>query len=317
MTAGPETATIKIVPLPGKTVGHIGLGAMGRPIAQNFVASGQSTVVFDADPASQEQFLAGHTGIRGATGPADFADCDVVVLVLPTSDIVDSVVLSDDGLLKHLRPGSTIIDMGSSIPTRTQALAAAAAEKGIAVVDAPVSGGVARARQAALAVMVGGEAAAVDSVVPLLKATGSDVIHVGPVGSGHAAKALNNLMAANNVLIAAEALLVGRKFGIDPATLLGVLNASSGRNQATETKFEKFVLSRSFDSGFAARLMRKDIGIALDLAHDQEISPLLGEAVGRLWNAAVDELDPAADQTDVVRYLEELHHVSLGDPADH
>ncbi len=124
-------------------------------------------------------------------------------------------------------------------------------------------------------------------------------------------------MAANNVLIAAEALLVGRKFGIDPATLLGVLNASSGRNQATETKFEKFVLSRSFDSGFAARLMRKDIGIALDLAHDQEISPLLGEAVGRLWNAAVDELDPAADQTDVVRYLEELHHVSLGDPADH
>lgn len=116
MTAGPETATIKIVPLPGKTVGHIGLGAMGRPIAQNFVASGQSTVVFDADTTSQERFLAGHTGIRGAAGPADFADCDIVVLVLPTSDIVDSVVLSDDGLLKHLRPGSTIIDMGRASP---------------------------------------------------------------------------------------------------------------------------------------------------------------------------------------------------------
>ncbi|MEE2056889.1 NAD(P)-dependent oxidoreductase [Rhodococcus artemisiae] len=317
MTAGPETPTVKIVPLPGKTVGHIGLGAMGRPIAQNFVAGGQPTVVFDADPTSQERFLDDHSGIRGAASLADFADCEVVVLVLPTSDIVDAVVLSDEGLLTHLRPGSTIIDMGSSIPTRTQALAEAAAAKGISVVDAPVSGGVARARQAALAVMVGGDAAAVDSVVPLLKATGSDIIHVGPVGSGHAAKALNNLMAANNVLIAAEALLVGRKFGIDPATLLSVLNASSGRNQATETKFEKFVLSRSFDSGFAARLMRKDIGIALDLAHDQEISPLLGETVGRLWNAAVDELDPAADQTDVVRYLEELHHVSLEDPAGH
>ncbi|MGX6509306.1 NAD(P)-dependent oxidoreductase [Rhodococcus sp. SJ-2] len=315
MTAGAQTTSTSAVPLPGKVVGHIGLGAMGRPIAQNFVASGQSTLVFDADSASQGRFLDDHAGVGGAASFADFAACDVVVLVLPTSDIVDSVVLSEDGLLAHLRPGSTIVDMGSSIPTRTQALAEAAAAKGISVVDAPVSGGVARARQAALAVMVGGDAAAVEAVIPLLRATGSDIIHVGPVGSGHAAKALNNLMAANNMLIAAEALLVGRKFGIDPATLLGVINASSGRNQATEAKYEKFVLSRTFDSGFAARLMRKDIGIALDLAHDQEISPLLGEAVGRLWNAAVDGLDPAADQTDVVRYLEEHHQVSLADPA--
>ncbi|MEE2030689.1 NAD(P)-dependent oxidoreductase [Rhodococcus chondri] len=298
-------------PLPGRTLGHIGLGAMGRPIAVNFAVSGQPMIARDADPAVQQKFLDEHPGVAGAGEHSDFGECDVVVLVLPTSDIVDDVVLSDGGLLAQLRPGSTIVDMGSSIPTRTQSLAEIAAEKGVSVVDAPVSGGVAKAAQAALAVMVGGDTAVVDSVRPLLEATGREIIHVGPVGSGHAAKALNNLLAANNVLVAAEALLVGRKFGIDPATLLSVLNASSGRNQATETKFEKFVLSRTFDSGFAAQLMRKDIGIALDLARDQQVSTVLGDAVGHLWNAAVAELEPGADQTEVVRYLEQINHVSL------
>lgn len=297
----------------GRLLGHVGLGAMGRPIARNFARSGRSMVVRDADAASQQSFVDEYPSVTGAAGFADFAECDVVVLVLPTSDIVDAVVLGDDGLLSHLKPGAVLIDMGSSVPTRTQRLAGIASEKGISVVDAPVSGGVARAEQAALAVMVGGDAAVVDGVLPLLRETGREIIRVGSVGSGHAAKALNNLLAANNVLVAAEALLVGRKFGIDPAVLLSVLNAGSGRNQATETKYEKFVLSRTFDSGFAASLMRKDIGIALDLAHDQGIAPVLGEAIGQVWNAAVDGLEPGVDQTAVVRYLEKVHGVSLND----
>ncbi|WP_241385043.1 NAD(P)-dependent oxidoreductase [Rhodococcus sp. CH91] len=300
-------------PITISSLGHVGLGAMGRPIARNFARNGRRMVVRDADPASQQRFVDENPAVVGATGFADFADCDVVVLVLPTSDIVDSVVVSDDGLLQHLRPGSVIVDMGSSVPTRTQRLAELAAAKGVSVVDAPVSGGVARAEQGQLAVMAGGDAEVVDGVTPLLRETGSEIIRVGPVGSGHAAKALNNLLAANNVLVAAEALLVGRKFGIDPATLLAVLNAGSGRNQATETKYEKFVLSRTFDSGFAAALMRKDIGIALDLAHDQGISPVLGEAIGKVWNAAVEALEPGVDQTAVVRYLEHAHGVSLED----
>lgn len=299
------------VPVTLRAVGHIGLGAMGRPIARNFVRGGRSLIVRDADPAAQQRFVDEHPTAVGAGGTEDFADCDVVVLMLPTSDIVDSVVLSEDGLLQHLRPGSVIVDMGSSVPTRTQRLAEIAAEKGVRVVDAPVSGGVARAEQGTLAVMAGGDAAVVDGVTPLLQETGSEIIRVGPVGSGHAAKALNNLLAANNVLVAAEALLVGKKFGIDPATLLSVFNAGSGRNQATETKYEKFVLSRTFDSGFAAALMRKDVGIALDLAHDQGISPVLGEAIGQVWNAAVEALEPGVDQMAVVRHLEQVYGVSL------
>ena len=299
------------IPLPGKNVGLVGLGAMGGPIARNFVNSGQSLIVRDADANAQQRFLDQHPSAIGSTSFADFADCDVVVLVLPTSDIVDAVVLSDAGLLSHLRPGSTIIDMGSSIPARTQQLAEKVAAQGIHMVDAPVSGGVARALQAQLAVMAGGDADTVATVLPLLQATGTAIIHVGPVGSGHAAKALNNLLAANGLVAAAEAMLVGRKFGIDPATLLSVINASSGRNQATETKYEKFVLSGTFDSGFAASLMRKDIGIALDLARSQGVSTTLGDALGQIWETAVDGLARGADQTEVVRYLEDIAQVSL------
>lgn len=302
---------MSVIPLPGKSVGLVGLGAMGGPIARNFVNSGQPLIVRDADAASQQRFLDSHPSAVGTTDFADFAKCDVVVLVLPTSDIVDAVVLGEGGLLSQLQAGSTIVDMGSSIPDRTQKLAGIAAEQGVRVVDAPVSGGVGRALKADLAVMAGGDADVVAEVLPLLRATGTAIIHVGPVGSGHAAKALNNLLAANGLVAAAEAMLVGRKFGIDPATLLSVINASSGRNQATETKYEKFVLSGTFDSGFAATLMRKDIGIALDLARSQDVSTVLGDTLGKIWETAVDGLAPGADQTEVVRYLEELAQVSL------
>ncbi|NMD60260.1 MULTISPECIES: NAD(P)-dependent oxidoreductase [Rhodococcus] len=304
---------MSVIPLPGKSVGLVGLGAMGGPIARNFVNSGQPLIVRDADAASQQRFLDSHPSAVGTTDFADFAKCDVVVLVLPTSDIVDAVVLGEGGLLSQLQAGSTIVDMGSSIPDRTQKLAGIAAEQGVRVVDAPVSGGVGRALKADLAVMAGGDADVVAEVLPLLRATGTAIIHVGPVGSGHAAKALNNLLAANGLVAAAEAMLVGRKFGIDPATLLSVINASSGRNQATETKYEKFVLSGTFDSGFAATLMRKDIGIALDLARSQDVSTVLGDTLGKIWETAVDGLAPGADQTEVVRYLEELAQVSLHD----
>jgi 3-hydroxyisobutyrate dehydrogenase len=295
------------VPLSG-TVGLIGLGAMGQPIAANFVAAGQHLLVRDADPAVQEQFVASHPGAAAAT---DFAGCDVVVLILPTSDIVDRVVLGADGVLAQLKPGTVIIDMGSSIPARTQALAAAAGERGVDVIDAPVSGGVTRANAADLAIMVGGDAAVIDTVRPLLASTGSQIMHVGPVGSGHAAKALNNLLSATGLVAAAEVLLVGRKFGMDAATLLAVLNASSGRNQATETKYEKFILSHTYGSGFGAALMRKDIGIALDLARSENVPTVLGDTLGTLWSSAVDGLEPGADHTEVVRYLEQVAGVSL------
>ncbi|MEU2000786.1 NAD(P)-dependent oxidoreductase [Rhodococcus sp. NPDC019627] len=303
------------IPLPHSKVGFVGLGAMGSPIARNFVSAGQPIVVHDADPEARRRFIDDNPTATSTENTAELVDCDIVVLVLPNSDIVDEVVLADGGLLSCLKPGSILVDMGSSVPARTQAIEKAAAVRGIDVVDAPVSGGVARARNADLAVMVGGDQSAIDTVLPLLESTGRQIIRVGPVGSGHAAKALNNLLAANGLVAAGETLLVGRKFGIDPATLLSVINAGSGRNQATETKYENFVLSRTFASGFSARLMRKDIGIALDLARQLDASTVLGDALGGVWGDAVEDLDPAADQTEVVRYLEKLSAVTLDENA--
>lgn len=303
-------------PLPNRKVGLIGLGAMGAPIARNFLGAGQPLLVRDADPAAQERFVENNGTAASAGDLAEFADCDVVVLVLPNSDIVDQVVLGDGGLLTHLGVGSVIVDMGSSVPSRTRYLAKAAAARSVGVVDAPVSGGVTRALKADLAVMLGGDEGTIGTVLPLLAATGRQIIRVGPVGSGHAAKALNNLLSATGLVAAAEVLLVGRKFGIDPSTLLSVINASSGRNQATETKYEQFILSRTYASGFGARLMFKDIGIALDLASQQDVTTVLGDALGRLWGEAVDGLEVAADHTEVVRYLEQLSAVPLDTVTD-
>ena len=313
MTVDGSGPTDTSAPLPAKTVGLIGLGAMGAPIAANFAAAGQTLIVRDADQAAQDRFVRDHPGSTVAHGTRDFSPCDVVVLVLPNSDIVETVMLGDAGVLAHLKSGSIVIDMGSSVPDRTKALSAAAEKVGVAVVDAPVSGGVVRALKADLAVMVGGPDDAVSSVTPLLKSTGSTVIHVGTVGSGHAAKALNNLLSATGLVAAAEVLLVGRKFGIDTSTLLSVINASSGRNQATETKYEKFILSHTYGSGFGAALMKKDIGIALDLAHSENVPTVLGDVLGKLWGEAVDTLDAAADHTEVVRFLEGTAGVSLAE----
>ncbi|MEN0139655.1 MAG: NAD(P)-dependent oxidoreductase [Rhodococcus sp. (in: high G+C Gram-positive bacteria)] len=316
MSADSVVVEARHMPLPGRKVGLIGLGAMGAPIAQNFLGAGQPLVVRDADTPAQARFVEKNRTAVGAGDLAEFADCDVVVLILPNSDIVDRVVLSDGGLLEHLHAGSVIVDMGSSVPARTRYLATAAAMRGVEVVDAPVSGGVTRALRADLAVMAGGGESVLESVRPLLETTGRQIIHVGPVGAGHAAKALNNLLSATGLVAAAEVLLVGRKFGIDPSTLLSVINASSGRNQATETKYEQFILSRTYASGFGAQLMRKDIGIALELARQQDVSTVLGEALGRVWGDAVEELGATADHTEVVRYLEGLSDVTLDPVAD-
>ncbi|MFW0796723.1 NAD(P)-dependent oxidoreductase [Gordonia sp. CPCC 205515] len=301
-------AEVRRCPLPDRRVGMVGLGSMGGPIAANFVIAGQPLVVADADPTAVQRFVDAHPD---QATPGYLGDCDVLVLSLPTSDVVDEVVLGDNGLLRNLPSGATIIDMGSSIPTRTQALAAAAADVGVAVIDAPVSGGVARAVAADLAVMVGGRPDDVDAVRPLLAATAREIIHVGPAGSAHAAKALNNLLSAVGLVAAAETMVAATAFGIEPAVMLSVLNASSGRNQATETKFGPYVLSRTFDSGFAAGLMNKDIGIALDLIRECGLRLDVAETLGETWSAATDAVGPRADQTEVVTVLERLAGVEL------
>lgn len=281
-------------------VGFVGLGRMGAPMATRLAAVGVTVVGFDISTASVRRLA--RTGVRIGTDLAEVGRCGTVILMLPDSAIVHDVLISS-GLLALLAPGSLIIDMSSSVPERTRQLAALARETAVEFVDAPVSGGVTGAERGALTAMVGGEAGAVERARPVLEIMATRVVLTGEVGSGHATKALNNLMSATHLLATSEALLAAHAFGLDLRRTLEVINGSSGRSGSTENKWPNFVLPETFDSGFGLALMLKDMRIALDLEKSCGIFAPLSEASAEFWSQAARELAPGADHTEIVRWL--------------
>ncbi|HET7349936.1 MAG TPA: NAD(P)-dependent oxidoreductase [Marmoricola sp.] len=292
----------------------VGLGRMGRPMARRYAVT-HRTVLFDLDTAAVSRLAEE----LGATALPDLdsvpEDVGVVVLMLPDSRAVESVLLGPDGtdgLLSRLSPGTLVIDMGSSEPGSTRRLHAVAKERGLGYVDAPVSGGVAKAETGELAVMVGGEHADVEAALPHLQPMGTDLVPVGPPGAGHAAKALNNLLSATNLAAAAEVLCVAQQAGIEPEVMVHVLNSSTGRSQATEVKYPKHVLPGTFASGFEMDLMLKDLAIAARLAADAEQStPITGKAVETLSEAREHLGAAGLDHTEIVRYYEAVNHAHI------
>jgi 3-hydroxyisobutyrate dehydrogenase len=282
-------------------VGFVGLGNMGTPMARRLVEAGYTVRGFDTDPAAS-----GWLENTVSTVDQVAEGADAVLLMLPSSDVVEQV-LYKGGLLEAMRPGTVLLDLGSSRPHSTRAIAERTSARGVPMVDAPVSGGVGGAEAGTLTVMAGGSAENVDRVRPVLEQFGK-VQHVGAVGAGHALKALNNLMSATHLLVSSEALLAGEEFGLDPAAMLDVINGSSGRSGSTEAKWPKFVLPGTFDSGFGLRLMLKDMRIAVELARDTGVPSLLGESAVELWAKAAEELPATADHTEIVRWLRIAHN---------
>jgi len=296
-------------------VGFVGLGRMGRPMAKRLLAGGVPVALFDVRADAVERVITESGGERAGSLAELAARSDVAITMLPDGHAVRDVVLGAatsgaDRLAEGLRAGSVLIDMSSSSPTGSQSLGRALAERGVAMLDAPVSGGVARAETGKLAIMVGGDAAVIERCRPLLANIGQ-VFETGALGSGHAMKALNNLVSAAGLLAAAEALLIGRRFGLDPDRMIEVFNASSARNNSTESKFKQFVFSRSFASGFALELMVKDLATALELARDTDTPAHFSDACRELWAAAHRALGSGTDHTEVVRWLEQLADVTL------
>jgi 3-hydroxyisobutyrate dehydrogenase len=286
-------------------IGFIGLGNMGAPMARRLVDAGYELVVTDAVPEAVERFAAGSKCERAASPQSIGERCRVVITMLPNGQIVREVLLGANGLAPRLAPGSVAIDMSSSSPIGTRELSTDLATIGIALVDAPVSGGVKKAADGMLAIMVGGEAEPVTRVRPILEAMGK-VFATGSSGSGHAMKALNNFLSAANLAIAAEAVIAGQRFGLDPATMISILNASTGRNTGTDSKFPNNVLPRTFNSGFALGLMAKDLRLALEVARSSGAPAGLLEKTAQMWAAAEQQLGGKADNTEVVKYLESL-----------
>ena len=275
---------------------------MGVPMASRLVRAGYGVRGYDPDPAARERFRE-----ESGADPVESLEAvraDAVVLMLPDSTVVRQVLLAD-GLLDVLGAGALVIDMSSSEPTETRVLAAEAELRGVQLVDAPVSGGVRGAVAGTLTIMAGGSDAQFAACRPLLEAIGGRVLHVGPTGSGHALKALNNLLSATTLLASAEAVRVGRRFGLDPQVMLDTINVSTGRSYSTEVKLPDFVLTGTYAAGFDLRLMVKDVRIAVGLARATGTDLELGEATAALWERAEAELPADADHTEIARWLDE------------
>jgi 3-hydroxyisobutyrate dehydrogenase len=286
---------------PPERIGFVGLGQMGAPMARNLARAGFKLAVADAS-AEAVRRLAAEVSCEAPASLASLgAACRVVITMLPDGKAVREVVLVMD-----MARESLVIDMSSSSPVGTRELGRALAERGVALVDAPVSGGVKKAIDGSLSIMAGGDAATVERVRPILAAMGKQIFLTGPLGSGHAMKALNNYVSAAGLAAAAEAVLAGSRFGLDPAAMVAILNASTGKNNSTENKFPQFVLSRAFNSGFSLGLMVKDLRTALDVAHATGTPAPLGEACVEAWARAEQLLGGQADHTAVVKYWERL-----------
>lgn len=294
--------TTKTPLAPPARIALIGLGNMGVPMGACLLRVGYRVTGFDAAAPARQRFAAAG-GATADTLEAAVSAAELVIAILPNGKIVREVV---QAMQPHLPPGCVIVDMSSSDPVGTRALGDELLRGGFEFADAPVSGGVRRAVDGSLAIMAGGDAATLDRIEPVLKAMGRAIFRTGALGSGHAIKALNNYVSAAGLVAAVEAIAIGRRFGLDPALMTDILNASSGRNNTTEVKLKQFILSETFDAGFPLRLMAKDVRTADDLAHAVAVPAPLADAIADLWDAAARDLPEAADHTAVGRYLATL-----------
>ena len=291
------TSSAAIVPPAKVTV--IGLGNMGRPMAACIARAGFRVTGFDVSADARAAF-AGEGGTAAATIDEAIEGAAAIITLLPDGKIVRAALLA---IKDQLAKGTVIIDMSSSAPLGTRALGEELIAAGLAFIDAPVSGGVKRAIDGTLAIMAGGSAATIDRADQILQSMGKPAFRTGPLGSGHAAKALNNYVSAAGLAAAAEALAIGSEFGIAPNTLVDVLNASTGRNNSTENKLKQFMIPETYASGFAMALMAKDIQTANDLAHQIGVKAPLADEITALWTAALQQLGPTSDHTEIGRYL--------------
>ncbi|HJV84682.1 MAG TPA: NAD(P)-dependent oxidoreductase [Noviherbaspirillum sp.] len=288
-------------------IGFIGLGMMGYPMAHLLARAGHQLAVSDLNTETVSRFVAEHAGAVQGASPTQFADADIVITMLPDSNAVEATVLGTDakpGVAASMKRGAVLIDMSSSEPMRSRQLAATLADMGIDYLDAPVSGGVKRAVDGSLAIMVGGDPVVAARCDAVLKTMGKNITQVGKAGAGHAMKALNNYVSAAGLVAAAEALHVGKAFGLDPEAMVNVMNNSTAKNNTTENKVKQFMLSGAFNSGFSLALMAKDLGIAMGLGKSVSQPMQLGDEVLQLWRDANEKLGKGADHTEMYRFLE-------------
>jgi 2-hydroxy-3-oxopropionate reductase len=294
-------------------IGFIGLGVMGKPMARNLIEAGHELVPYSRTRASVDE-VAGD-GAIAASSPREVAEqADVVILMLPDSPQVRDVLDSDDGLLAGAREGSLVIDMSTISPVVTREIAAECGERGIGWVDAPVSGGDVGAREATLSIMAGGSDEDFARAKPLFEALGKTIVHVGPVGSGQVVKACNQVVVALTIEAVSEALVLGSKAGVDPATIIEVLSGGLAANKVMEVRGRNF-LEHDFTPGFRIDLHHKDLGIALATAREYGVALPSTAAVDQMLQALRSNGRGDRDHSALLTHIEDLAQHTIGAPA--
>jgi 3-hydroxyisobutyrate dehydrogenase len=279
-------------------VGFIGVGAMGSAIASRLVGA-HELYVNDRNPKAAEDLV--RDGATFVPAQEIAKQCSRIFLSLPGPRNVTELLLGPDGIAQHFAPGTVVIDTTTGTPTADTEIVAALAERQVDFVDAPIGGGVRRAREGTATLMVGGSDEAFAKARDLLLAVTPDVYHVGPVGAGHAMKLVNNLLNSCNRFAALEAVRLGQACGIDQDTVVEVLNKSTGRNYATEYTFPQLLSGDTYKlQGFTLELMRKDVHLANELAESVEHDTPIGHLVEKFTEEAIGRFGPDADQSQLM-----------------
>ena len=289
-------------------IGFIGMGTMGLPMAQNLVRKGFAVTAYDLNAEAVKAAAA--AGMTAAASAAEVvATADIVITMLPSSPHVEAVYAGDGGVLAAARKGTLCVDMSTIDPGVSRRMAAGAAERGVRFIDAPVSGGVPRATDGTLAIMVGGAAEDFQAALPALQAMGANIIHVGPVGSGEVAKLCNNLIAGVAAVALSEAFRIAEGFGVDPKVVTEVIAKSSGHTWVMEHMHPvpglvaKAPSSNEYRAGFMTDLMCKDLGLAVDAARALRVPVFVAPAAQQVYRLASSHGLGRKDFTSVYTFL--------------
>ena len=296
-------------------VGFIGIGDIGTPMSLNVLHAGYPMVVYDLRRDQMEPLI--REGAEPARSPKDVgARCRTVLLSLPNSTIVEKVTLGVEGIAEGAEPDTVVVDLTSGNPPQTAKICARLAERGIHYIDAGVSGGIPGARDATLGIMLGGDGQVVERVRPILEKIGTKLFHMGPIGSGHMTKALNNFVAATNLATASEAMVVATKAGLDPQQVVAAFNASSARSRVTEVRFPEFVLKGDFsaEGGMAMDLIVKDLSTACGIGKDQGVPMFIANLVHQLLMRISDQYGAKTPNTVVAKAIEDWAGVEVRAP---
>lgn len=292
-------------------IGFVGIGAMGTPMAGNLARAGYKLVVFDLD-AARTATLAREHGVTVAANLSVLgAAANIIITMLPDGKAVRSALCGNndtfkDCILERAAKDTLVIDMSSSSPLGTRELGELLAKRGLQFIDAPVSNGVKGAVAATLSIMVGGDKAIFGRVKPMLKKMGSQIYFAGPLGAGHAIKALNNYVSAAGLIAACEAMHAGQAFGLDPDVIVDIINTSSGMNNTTKNKCKQYMLSGAYNAGFSTGLMAKDVRTALEIAQAMHTSTTFAKPTAEVWSAMEMQLGFTSDHTEMHRFLSKL-----------